>query len=71
MNRKPRFKVQRLNSGDVYDSARYGNKRWLNSVIDDEGRHGFTMTFEQATALYWKLAGRYSPESTYRIVEKR
>lgn len=70
MIRKPRFKLQRLNSGDGYDRAMHGNKRWINCHAGQYGGRGWLMTFEQATAEYHEIAGLY-PDETYRITEKR
>lgn len=69
MSRKPRFKVQRRNTYGSFDLRIFGSKRWLN-VYDNEQRLGFTLTFDEATALYWKMADPCS-EFVYRIVEKR
>jgi hypothetical protein len=69
MSRKPRFKVQRRNSYDYLDLNDYGRKQW-NTIVDDRGHKGHTMTFEEATARYWKMADLY-PDEVYRIVEKR
>lgn len=69
MSRKPRFKVQRKNDGGRDDKARFGNKQWT-IVYDDDQRLGFTLTFEQATGLYWEMSGMH-PDQTYRIVERR
>lgn len=33
----------------------------------DDMQLGFTLTFEEATELYWQMPAQY----TYRIVEKR
>lgn len=68
MGRKPRFKVQRRNCGDAADLRRQGNKRWLN-CYDHDGSQGYTMTFEDASALHRRLSGWY-PDETYRIKEK-
>lgn len=70
MSRKPRFKLQRLNSGDEYDRALHGNKRWINCCAGQYGGRGWRMTFEQATEEYHDIAGWY-PAETYRIMEKR
>lgn len=66
MSRKPRFKVQRQNLYDCWDLHNHGRKQWLN-VYDNDQRLGFTLTFEEATDLYWQMPAQY----TYRIVEKR
>lgn len=73
MTRKPRFKLQRRNSGDVADIAQYGNKQWINiwgwPASGSPGK-GFRLTFEEATEQYHKVADDY-PTETYRIMEKR
>lgn len=69
MSRKPRFKLQFKNLYNESDLRAYGRKQWLK-VWDDKQRLGFTLTFEEATALYWEMSEWY-PEVTYRIVEKR
>lgn len=69
MSRKPRFKVQRRHDGGWPDYQGYGNKQW-HQVYDNEGKLGFTLTFEEATALYWQMADG-CPDQTYRIMEKR
>ena len=68
MRRKPRFKLQFKNLYDESDFRAYGRKQWLK-VYAPQGL-GFTLTFEEATALYWEMSEWY-PEVTYRIVEKR
>lgn len=68
MSRKPRFKVQRQNTYDAFDLYCYGHKQWLN-VYDNNQRLGFTLTFEEATELYWTMRDGF--DATYRIVEKR
>lgn len=68
MRRKPRFKLQFKNLYDESDLRAYGRKQWLK-VYAPQGL-GFTLTFEEATALYWEMSEWY-PEVTYRIVEKR
>lgn len=70
MSRKPRFKLQRRNSGDAGDRALHGNKRWINIASLPDGTKGWLLTFEEATKLYWNLAEGY-PTGTYRIMEKR
>lgn len=73
MSRKPRFKLQRRNSGDAFDKVEYGNKQWVNiqgwSEFGRSGK-GFLLTFEEATAQYHNLVAHY-PTETYRIMEKR
>lgn len=67
--RKPRFKVQRRNDGSADDLRRFGNTRWT-PVWDDNRRLGFTLTQDEANALYWEMSGLY-PEQVYRITERR
>ena len=69
MSRKPRFKVQVKNPKTPYDLELYGNKNWL-AVFDNNQRLGYTLTFEEATALYWRMKAIH-PDVTYRITEKR
>lgn len=69
MSRKPRFKLQFKNLYDGSDLHAYGRKQWIK-VYSNSGELGFTLTFEEATALYWEMSELY-PEVTYRIVEKR
>lgn len=73
MSRKPRFKLQRRNSGDVDDKALHGNKRWINiwgwPVFGSPGK-GFRLTFEEATEQYHEVTENW-PTETYRIMEKR
>ena len=69
MSRKPRFKVQRKNSLDVFDLKMHGRKQWIN-IYSNAGNLGYSLTFDEATALYWQMADRCSGQ-TYRIVEKR
>lgn len=68
MSRKPRFKVQRQNTYDAFDLYCNGRKQWLN-VYDNDQQLGFTLTFEEATELYWGMRDGF--DATYRIVEKR
>lgn len=69
MSRKPRFRVQRLNTGDIWDRRRYGNKRWT-PVYDNMQQLGYTLTRQEADDLYWEMSG-VCPTQTYRITEKR
>lgn len=69
MSRKPRFKVQRRNSGDLWDLAKHGQKQWLN-VWDNNGNLGYSLTRQEADDLYWQMCDQ-APGRTYRIVEKR
>lgn len=68
MSRKPRFKVQRQNLYDHFDLRMHGRKQWINVYSNDQ-RLGFTLTYSEATELYWQM--RDSFDATYRIVEKR
>lgn len=68
MSRKPRFKVQRKNTYDACDLRAYGRKQWLNVYSNDQ-RLGFTLTFEEATELYWQMRDGF--DAVYRIIEKR
>lgn len=70
MQRKPRFKLQRLNSGDYMDLREHGNKRWLNINAQPANARGWLLTFEQATEQYHHIADMY-PDEVYRIMEKR
>lgn len=70
MSRKPRFKLQRRNSGDYFDQLAHGNKRWLNICAQPANTRGWVQTFEQATQQYHEISELY-PTETYRIVEKR
>lgn len=71
MSRKPRFKLQRRNSGDAEDRARHGNKRWINIYNRQGDEHkGFVLTFPEATMHYHWVSDAF-PDETYRIVEKR
>lgn len=70
MSRKPRFKLQRRNSGDYSDRAQHGNKQWLNIFAQPENRKGWLLTFEQATEQYHEVVAMF-PSETYRIMEKR
>lgn len=67
MSRKPRFKVQRRNTYVAFD-LNHGRKQWLN-VYDNSMRLGFTLTFAEATDLYWQMQDDFP--ANYRIVEKR
>lgn len=67
MSRKPRFKVQRRNTYDDLDILDYGHKQWL-TILDDRGDRGYTMSFGEATALYWRMSDSYPCE--YRIMER-
>ncbi|CBH51575.1 hypothetical protein SBWP25_0005 [Pseudomonas phage phi2] len=49
MSRKPRFKLQRRNSGDAADKAQHGNKQWVNIFAQPMNRKGWCLTFDQAT----------------------
>ncbi|QTZ83276.1 hypothetical protein phiGM223_10 [Pseudomonas phage phiGM22-3] len=69
MSRKPRFKVQRLNEGGLWDRRYYGNKRWT-PVYDNNGNLGFTLNRQEADDLYWEMT-ELCPDQTYRIMEKR
>lgn len=69
MSRKPRFKVQRLNDGELWDQRHYGNKRWT-PVYDNRQRLGFTLNRQEADDLYWEMT-ELCPDQIYRIVEKR
>lgn len=69
MSRKPRFKVQRRNSGDLLDLSNYGQKQWLK-VWDNNGNLGYTLTRQGADDLYWQMCDQ-APGQTYRIMEKR
>lgn len=68
MNRKPRFKVQRLNSGDRLDRQWHGNKRWT-PVYDNYQQLGYTLTRQEADDLYWEMTD-ICPDQTYRIKER-
>lgn len=70
MTRKPRFKLQRRNSGDAEDKVQHGNKQWVNICAQPFNSRGWLLTFEQATEQYHDVADRY-PSETYRIMEKR
>lgn len=70
MSRKPRFKLQRRNSGDAADKWQHGNKQWINICAQPFNRRGWLLTFEQATEQYHAVADMW-PSETYRIVEKR
>lgn len=70
MSRKPRFKLQRRNSGDEADRRKYGNKQWLNIHAQPSNKKGWLLTFEQATEQYHQVNDWFINE-TYRIVEKR
>lgn len=70
MQRKPRFKLQRRNSGDTMDRHEHGNKQWINIHAGLLGGKGWLLTFEQATEQYHELVGWY-PDETYRIMERR
>ena len=70
MSRKPRFKLQRRNSGDAADRAQHGNKQWVNICAQPFNRRGWLLTFEQATEQYHIVAELF-PAETYRIMEKR
>lgn len=70
MSRKPRFKLQRRNSGDSEDKAQLGNKQWENIFAQPMNRKGWCLTFEQATIQYHDVAEMF-PGETYRIMEKR
>lgn len=70
MSRKPRFKLQRRNSGDAEDKAQLGSKQWENIFAQPMNRKGWCLTFEQATQQYHRLSTAY-PDETYRIMEKR
>jgi hypothetical protein len=69
MSRKPRFKVQRKNSLCAFDRKRHGRKQWVNVYSNDQ-KLGYTLTFDEATALYWQMTDR-CVDHQYRIVEKR
>lgn len=69
MSRKPRFKVQRKNSLDHYDLETHGRKQWVN-IYSNAGQLGYTLSFDEATALYWQMTARCD-DHTYRIVERR
>lgn len=69
MSREPRFKVQRLNTGDLWDRRYYGAKRWT-PVYDNRQRLGFTLNRQEADDLYWEMT-ELCPDQTYRIMEKR
>jgi len=65
---KGKFKLQYESQHDDHD-RRYGNKKWLR-VRSDAGEWGYSMTREQASALYHEMRGLY-PDVDYRIMECR
>lgn len=69
MSRKPRFKVQRQNLYDHLDLRHHGRKQWVN-IYSNAGQLGYTLSFDEATALYWQMTARCD-DLTYRIVERR